>query len=328
MINTILKSRVEEDICVQLQPENHARKYLCDCGYASDITVADCHDIEAIFVSHTHIDHFIGFNLIVRHQLAIGRRVVVCGPQGIAASVQAQLLSFNWNLLKVDEKAVWYEVREIHGGNQIQVYELRSPEWKLQKVRSYQSEIVFENEALIVRYTALFHGIDTIAYLFSEPDKLKIQTENLPYPAGKWIKLLKNAYLTAQEDIAIEINASLSVKAKDLFHLLQLECGYKVGYIMDHRASEENHEKICRLFANADEVYIEAYYREEERTLADKNNHSTAQQSGLVAKRANIRKVIPVHFSRRYHQFDERAALLTECFEAFEKPILDNYKNE
>lgn len=318
MLKTELKSRIDEDICLMFQPENYARKYLCDCGFASGITVADCHDIEAIFVSHTHIDHFIGFNLVVRHQLAIGRRVVVCGPEGLGLNVQAQLRSFNWNLLAVDDKAVWYEVREIHGGNQIVVYELRSPVWELKKVATYQSEVVFENEAFTARYTRLMHGITTIAYLFSEPDKLKLNAENMPYPAGKWVKSLKNAYLNGLENEDIEVNPLLKVPAKELFYLLSKEPGFKLGYIMDHRICEENHQNIKTLFVGADLVYMEAYYREEEREFADKNNHSTAYQSGFVARQAGIKQLVPVHFSRRYQQGEEKEALLAECFAAFE----------
>jgi ribonuclease BN (tRNA processing enzyme) len=123
MIKATLKSRLQEDICLMLQVENHSLSYLCDCGMASDLTVKDCRDTAAIFVSHTHIDHFIGFDQVMRHQLGIGRRVIVCGPAGIAQNVQHKMLAFNWNLMKDDELAVSYEVRESVDEAYIEAYD-------------------------------------------------------------------------------------------------------------------------------------------------------------------------------------------------------------
>ena len=58
MLEATLLSRLGEDICLKFQPTNHKYVYLCDCGAASDLTIKDCHDLGALFVSHTHIDHF------------------------------------------------------------------------------------------------------------------------------------------------------------------------------------------------------------------------------------------------------------------------------
>ena len=119
MITATLKSKLNEDICLQLNVLNHPLTYLFDCGFGSDLTVKDCRDTAAIFVSHTHIDHFVNFGQVMRHQLAIGRRVIVCGPAGLAQNVQHALLAFNWNLLQYDDQAVSYEVREVHPDGRI-----------------------------------------------------------------------------------------------------------------------------------------------------------------------------------------------------------------
>ena len=61
MLEATLLSRLGEDICLKFQPTNHKYVYLCDCGAASDLTIKDCHDLGALFMSHTHIDHIVGF---------------------------------------------------------------------------------------------------------------------------------------------------------------------------------------------------------------------------------------------------------------------------
>lgn len=311
MIFSENKSNVNEDVCILLRFANHKWNYLCDCGEAKNLTIADCLNTNAIFISHTHIDHFINFDKIIRHQIGVNRTVTICGPENIARNVQSKLRGYIWNL--ISSKSVKYEVREIKNNNKIEIYELVPPEWNLVKITESSGENIFENEVFSVQYAILDHKTPVIAYLFKEHDKVKI--EEFSYSPGKWINQLKKAYLenNINEEIIIEDVKYLS---KDLFNLLYKVEGYSVGVVMDHIASEENHEKICKLFNKADELYIECYYLDEDKQLALENYHSTAKESGQVAKIAKVKKVNPIHFSRRYREQVE--TLITECISEFE----------
>ncbi len=313
-----LKSLINEDICMQFGLANHAYKYLCDCGFASQLSVADCRDTAAIFVSHTHIDHFINFNGIVRHQLAIGRRVLVTGGAGIAKNVQAQLLSFNWNLLKYDEQAVSYEIRELDDEGKVQCFLIQTPAWELQHIGKQQSAYIYENEQFKVRCALLDHGIKTVAYLFETQEKVSMQMQNCPYKAGRWINELKIAFLAQDWEKDIAIDKDINLKAGELATFIQREPVYKLGYVMDFAATEANREKIIALCADADELYMECYYSSEDIELAVRNNHSYAAFSAQTAKLARVKKANPVHFSRRYHDAEQKAMILKEFFEHFE----------
>ena len=59
-----LKNLPNEDISILVTADNHSGKYLCECGTASKLTPKECHDINAVFISHTHIDHFVHFDSI------------------------------------------------------------------------------------------------------------------------------------------------------------------------------------------------------------------------------------------------------------------------
>lgn len=61
MFNAEVKSKIEEDICILVNLDNHPWNYLCECGNASDLTVKEVQNSNAIFISHTHIDHFVNF---------------------------------------------------------------------------------------------------------------------------------------------------------------------------------------------------------------------------------------------------------------------------
>jgi ribonuclease Z len=287
---------------------------LCDCGFASQLTIKDCKNTEAVFISHTHIDHFSNFDTLMRHQLPIGKQVVICGPRGIAQNVQHKLLAYNWQALTVDDKAVFYQIREIRAEGEIEMYEINAPEWQLIPLGKLDSKYVFENEVIKVDYRILNHKTDCIAYLFEEQPKIRMGDS--PYAPGAWISDLKTAYLQKLDNQLIMISEQ-AVLAKDLFQYLTYSQGYRVGYVMDHLPSAENHQKIIDLCFQADELYIEAYYKHEDEAMAWLNHHSTAKLSGGLARRAQVKKLFPAHFSRRYKD-EELAKLIEECKQAFE----------
>ena len=316
MIHTELLSKENEDICLLLQLDNHTGCYLCDCGTASNLTPKIAQNLNAIFISHTHIDHFINFDELLRHQLGMQKRIVICGPTGIAQQVQAKARGYTWNLIAEGEPNLIYEVREIISDTEIEVYELRPPTWELTHLRSEKDGKLYENKAFQVDFVRLDHGIPTIAYHFQEHDKVNINIANTDLKPGAWIAQLKRAFVQNEGETMLQIGDEQQ-PAKDFFHLLQTTKGHRVGFVMDHLGSAENHARIASLFAEADKVFIESYYLHSELELAEKNRHSTAQISAKVMRDIGVKKAIPVHFSRRYSE-EEIADLRAEFFAIFE----------
>ena len=111
MILPELKSKIGEDISILVRLDNHTPSYICECGDASELTLKECQNTEGIFISHTHIDHFINFDQILRHQIGIQKRIIICGPIGIIDQVQSKIKGYSWNLIEAG--AITYEIREI-----------------------------------------------------------------------------------------------------------------------------------------------------------------------------------------------------------------------
>jgi ribonuclease Z len=254
----------------------------------------------------------------MRHQLAIGRRVIVCGPAGLAQNVQHALLAFNWNLLQYDDQAVSYEVREVHPDGRIQRFHLVTPTWLLTPLPDMQGPEVYRDEAFVVTTTILDHGVDCIDYLFACHPKVKIRVEQCPFRPGKWMAELKEAFEASDGERLIVVDAATTLAAKDLFQYLEVEPGFRVAYVMDHAATETNFERIRSLCKDADEVYVEAYYSLDDSEMAVKNKHSMAGMSGKVLREAGVKKAVPIHFSRRYQDAEGQAKLLSEFAAAFE----------
>lgn len=314
MLNAQLASREDEDICLMLRPSNHKLVYMCDCGVASDVSIKDCRDLGALFVSHTHIDHFNQFDEIMRHQLAVGRTIVLVGPNGFARQVSARLNSYTWNL-SFDEHAVVYEVREVIAESSTHVtmrrYKLEVPTWEPVFLEELESEHVFTCDAFTVRATLLSHAnTDSVAYRFDEHPTVKIGSfEQRP---GPWIGKLKAAFEAKTPDVLIDVHGE-QVLAGALFELLYVEQGDSVGFAMDHAATDDNHARIKALMSSVQTLFIECYYHDEDRELAQMNAHSTTSASGQVAGLAGARNAVPCHFSRRYQ---DRLAEIRQAFEA------------
>ncbi len=294
-----IKSLPNEDISILFTLDNHSDLYLCECGEASGLSVKDCQNTRAIFISHTHIDHFIGFDKVLRHQLGIGKRVVICGPKGIAEQVQAKIKGYCWNLIEAD--SITYEIREIVTPSQIETYEIQPPFWELKKLGN--STKAYENERFSVDFAILNHKTDSVAYHFKERDSVNINLAHSNFRGGKWINELKQAFEEGDEQRQIEIQTDFHA-AKSLFHLLEVKIGDSLGVIMDFAVSEENHAKIKQVFSNSNQVFIESFYKLEDKEKATKNAHSYSSASGKIMRECGVRNAIPVHFSRKYSAED------------------------
>ncbi|MFC5046617.1 peptidase [Aquimarina hainanensis] len=299
-----VKSNLGEDISILIRKDNHSWNYLCECGEASELTVKEIQQIRAIFISHTHIDHFVNFDTIVRHQIGIERTVVVCGPKGISDQVASRLRGYTWNL--VAENAIKYQIREILEEGQVKTYEVIPPYWRLKEIEMDSEDKIYENEAFAVSYTLLDHKTPSVAYRFTEQDRVKISLDTCSFKGGVWVGELKTAFANNDVDREIDVEGTL-YKAEELFSLLCLQKGDSLGVIMDHAANERNHHKINKLFKNCNTVFIESFYKNEDKELAVLNYHSYARKSGEIMKKAEVEKAIPVHFSRKYKEKDLKA---------------------
>src|SRR5215510_10374172 len=88
------------------------RAFLFDLGDNAPLGPARLLRAGDIFISHTHMDHFIGFDAVLRVALGRGKTLRVYGPPGLIENVQGKLRGYTWNL--VDGYPLTIDVREFH----------------------------------------------------------------------------------------------------------------------------------------------------------------------------------------------------------------------
>jgi ribonuclease Z len=108
------------------------------------------------------------------------------------------------------------------------------------------------------------------------------------------------------------MSVKLGELRREAFHIGP---GQVVAYVTDTAGTPENEAKILALARDADQLFIEAVFLEEDAQIAARRLHLTAAHAGRMAREAGARHLVPFHFSPRY--LDRPEALRAEVEQAF-----------
>src|SRR5258706_1132497 len=74
------------------------RAILLALGDTAPLSPGKLHRLDRVFVSHTHLDHFIGFDRLLRILVGREKTVALYGPSGFIDHVHHKLRGYLWNL--------------------------------------------------------------------------------------------------------------------------------------------------------------------------------------------------------------------------------------
>jgi ribonuclease Z len=283
-----------------------------------------------VFVSHTHMDHFIGFDRLLRIALGRGKTLRLYGPPGLIENVSGKLRGYTWNL--VDGYPLTIEVREFHP-RQVRSALFRATdafqptEGPLALHESGEPFPVLVEPMFTVRATSLNHRIPSFAYVLQEQFHVNINKERLHaagLPVGSWLKDVKQHLFDGRpNDYRFAATLYFEHRKEEREFVLgdvrerfaTISRGQKIAYVVDARYDEENEAKIVELARDADVFYCEAPYLDQDADKARERHHLTARQAGLLARKAGARELVVFHFSPRYTGQGE--ALYQEAREEF-----------
>jgi ribonuclease Z len=215
------------------------------------------------------MDHFMGFDQLLRLFLAREATLRLYGPPGIADCVAGKLAGYTWNL--TDEYAFVLEVTEI-GARELTSWRFaarhRFAREALGAPRPF-SGVVFADPVVTIEAAALDHKIVSMAYALTERTHLNVRPDALAAAGlspGPWLNALKQAVRTgASADTPIEVAPGMRRPLGALKdELLTVTPGQKVAYVVDTLFSPSNVAAIVRLAAGADLFFCEAPFLEED----------------------------------------------------------------
>ena len=309
MTKTSLRTRLLNgqtgDPALLVQLRWQGRAMLIDLGRIDRTPAPVLFPIEAVFVSHAHMDHFMGFDQLLRLFLARDTTLRLFGPVGIADCVQGKLAGYTWNL--TDEYLFAIDVTEI--ADEVLTHWRFAARDRFER-RARGSTVrtgpaVLDDPYVRVEAAPLDHKIVSMAYAVIERTHLNVRPgtlETAKLRPGPWLNLLKNAVRSgAADDTPIQIapgERRTLAELRDL--ILDITPGQKVAYVVDTLFSPANAERVITLARDADVFYCESPFLDEDIDQATRRYHLTARQAGALARAARARRLNVFHFSPRY----------------------------
>lgn len=306
------------------------RALLFDMGDLSALSPRKMLRIDHVFISHRHMDHFIGFDQLLR--LAVGREktVTICGPEGMVDAVEAKLAAYSWNLVDRFAADLQFRVVEAYSetGGRSARFRLKTG-FQREETRAceFSDSVIAAADTFRIKIALLDHKIPCIAYALCEKVHVNIwknRVAELDLPVGSWLRDLKQAVIDERpDDTEIPVYEGSDPDAADRSlplgflkdNVLRIIPGQKIAYVVDVAFTPANARKIAALARGADTLFIEAMFARADTQLAADRAHLTTDQAGVLARGAGAQRVEPFHFSPRYS--GEEARMLQEVSDAF-----------
>ena len=283
------------------------------------------------FVTHTHMDHFAGFD----HLLAVGlgrmSTLSLWGGPDFVAQVEHKLRAYTWNVvhrypvgLRLQVHEAWPDGtrRRAHFDSTQRFVRAGDCTWHA------DDDVLHDETMFRVRTCFVDHEMTVLAFALEEKAQLRIAAGRLAeagLTSGAWLGQLKRAVLSgAPGDTPIALRwrdragEHQSMSTVDSLKLLVLDAvpGRRIGYVTDLCFSDANIERLHALLADVDLLYIESTFLHADRAHAERKNHLTARQAGEIARKVGAKSLVPFHFSPRYQ--GREAALIDEARRAWQ----------
>ncbi len=307
------------------------RAVLFDLGEIRSLPPRKILKVSHVFISHTHMDHFIGFDHLLRICLGRNKVIHLFGPPHFLDHLRHKLAAYTWNLVENYPNCLDLMVSEVHPDQVISVRLSSSTAFKDEtdkQIKSFNGQL-HEEPSFQVRAVFLDHKILSLAFALEERAHLNIlKTELLKMglSKGPWIRQLKEAlWRNEKEDYLIVApgfeNGALKERPLSLGTLgkalVRITPGQKIGYVVDTIFNEKTQAAIKNLVTGSDQLFMETAFLEEDARLAVEKYHLTARQAGTMAGEAGVKRLIPFHVSPKYSSNPDQ--VIQEALRAFHK---------
>jgi ribonuclease Z len=152
-----------------------------DFGELNALSPRDLLKITHVFVTHTHMDHFIGFDSLLRIFLGREKELHIFGPSGFFKQVEGKLAGYTWNLVNEYETNFTLRVTEVHQKKTLTRIYVCKDRFKPQgqQISKPFSGILWKEQAFYVEAVILDHRIPCLGLSLVENFYVNIIKEGL-----------------------------------------------------------------------------------------------------------------------------------------------------
>ncbi len=309
---------------------DEGRAVILDLPAITHVPVRKLLRVAHAVVTHTHMDHFVGFDHLLRIALRSPNPIAVTGPAGFLESARGRIGAYSWNL--IDTYPIRLRVQEVDGDT------VRAEEYtaasRMRPVRCEEAPatgIVHHERAFRVEVQSFDHGIPVLGVVVREARRLSVNKDGLlrrGLVPGPWLQQLKDALRrgapreTVVPTERLDGSAGTGVLGELADALVSEGPGQAIAYLTDLAGSESNLDRAAAFIRGVDQLLCEAALLDEDRGLALERKHLTARQSGELARRAGVKHLTIFHVSPRYE--GREAEVFREAAEAYGGPLTRN----
>lgn len=291
------------------------KNLLFDCGQIHHLSKRVLTAIDALFISHAHMDHWMGVDTIIRHLHASSKTIDLFGPPGIGDKFTHRLAAYDWNL--AENYWASFRVHDIHP-QQIEASLFSGPEgFRRHPLGSHPRDdrVIYSNRHTQVEAETCDHRVDSLIYRISERPLLHIDNEKLKASGllpGPWLKELKFRYAhpdgdyeplmalrrttTGGEEIPLEDVAELCRQ------LSRPQEEYAIGYISDIGFSEANRQRVNKLLKGVQLLVCECTFLREAKEKARASCHLCTDDVNHLLADLQPTFFLPMHLSKTYNR--------------------------
>jgi ribonuclease Z len=295
--------------------------FLFDAGDNGRLSERRLADLRWLFVTHHHIDHFVGLDRILRANLDGDKTVTLVGPEGTIERVHRRLTSYAHSWFPFQKLVL--DVKEVVGKRLREAKLAFAEQLPTPKVveRQWSGPVVHEDDQLIVEAVPVDHTVPCLAFAIVEkpgwaPEAKKCRSGALK--PGAWMQeALARLRAGAERGEELRI-AGGTYRLGDLADQYFRESpGVRIAYVTDTMWSESVKPALVKLAKKARRLYCDSAYLSKDRDRAEKYKHMTASDAAELAAVAKVVELVPMHYSGRYG--GDYRALVDEAKAAFER---------
>ncbi|MBW2345823.1 MAG: ribonuclease Z, partial [Deltaproteobacteria bacterium] len=294
--------------------------------------------ITHVFVTHTHMDHFIGFDNLLRVLLGRDKALHLFGPPGFFKNVEGKLAGYTWNLVNEFTNNFLLEVNEVHPDRILTNTYACQDRFVPKGAPSSRpfSGTLLKEPSFSVYGVLLDHRVPCLGLSLTENFYVNIIKQGLTdmgLPVGPWLNRFKSAiyrkkdlkgdFFVTWEENGKTIHEKKFILGDLVNKIAKITPGQKIAYITDVVASPDNSTKIVRLAKGANVLFIEGAFLDSDKEMARKKHHLTAKEAGKLAAEAGVNQFRIFHFSPRYK--GRAAELEQEAREAYDRASAQGY---
>jgi ribonuclease BN (tRNA processing enzyme) len=324
VLDVALINGVFGDALLHLRLRHRGRSLLFDLGEGVRLSARVAHQLTDVFISHAHLDHIGGFLWLLRSRIGDFPPCRLYGPAGLARHIKGFIQGILWD--RVGEAGPCFEVAELHA-DRLQWFRLGVGSDQCERTGSQEvvNRVICEEAGVGIRAVMLDHRhTQVVAYAFEPDQQINIRKDRLMQRGlepGHWLTELKQQLLAGNEAALIQLPDGSRATATELAdELVLVSPGKKLVYATDLADTPDNRQRLVALARHAHTLFCEATFTEADAARAAATGHLTTRACGEIAAAADVARLVPFHFSRRYQhdpqQIYQEIDRVCECLAA------------